>query len=180
LTTNLNKIRKASVYRSGTFWHEQVSPDQRELVRVLFHAIDQGNAELGLQTIPAKLTPSAWVDVWHTEIRFDTSKSLSLVLNPGTRAPIHDREFEPLPVPRVFEHDHVAGLVLDAPDDMEYWEEPQGVILVPYELETTRWAEFGYTPYSYLVRHTGVQPTTILSPSGLLFSGLDFKNTELV
>ncbi len=178
MTSRINTFRKAHLYRSGSFWYDHVNADQRDLVRAMFHSGDLSDAELALQSIPVSISPTSNRDVWHTVIKFDASSQLSIVLNPGTRTRVPAEAFTSLPVPRVFESDNTAGLILNGVDP-EFAYEQGSVLLVPYTLDSTRWTEMGYTAYSYFVKNdSGVSPTIITAASHTMFSGTDFHNVE--
>ncbi len=141
--------------------------------------MDQSAAWQALQTIPQTLTDISYRNSWHEVIKFSPSSSLSVLLKPSTRL-IADKEdpYSVFPVPKVFTEDMITGLIIDEDPDIVL-KEYNNYVLVPVEVDTTTWEAMGYTPYSYLVPHTGgLKPTILRSGSSYLFSGVDFYNTE--
>lgn len=175
MTPNLEQLRKKDVARAGSFWHEQIVPEQRDLIRTLMKTCAQESATSTFLSDVQSLSGLRWKNVWNLDVKLDHDSSfvVGLSVNDRVQAPISFGYA--LPSPRVRNEDTTAYLLLDGMVG-HIWGEDGEPVLIPYDINND-WTRLDYLPYLYHVTCPDLRANIIVSARGWLISGVDFFNS---
>lgn len=176
MTPNLDSLRKGDLARAGSFWSEQIVPEQRDLIRTLMKMFSMESASASLHGLSSSLSGSRWVDVWNLDIKYSSDSNLVIGCKLDQR---EDTPYDPTgyPIPRVIKEDLVTTIVIDG-NNTNFWTEGEIPIVVPFGEDKTEWYSLNYATCAYFVPVSDVRVNILLSHKGWLFSGLDFFNTK--